>query len=43
MMVNAITVLQERLDSITSHLEVLKRIEIITRPLNIENDDIKYK
>lgn len=42
MMVNAITVLQERLDSITNHLEVLKRIKIITRPLNIENNDIKY-
>lgn len=41
MMVNAITLLHERLDSITTHIEVLKRIEVITKQ-QIENDDIKY-
>lgn len=41
MMVNAITVLQKRLDSINTHIEVLKRIENITKQ-QIENDDIKY-
>lgn len=41
MMVNAITVLHERLDSITTHIEVLKRIDAITKQ-RIENEDIKY-
>ena len=41
MMVNAITLLHERLDSITTHIEVLKKIEVITKQ-QIENDDIKY-
>ena len=41
MMINAITVLHEKLDSINTHIEVLKRIEIITKQ-EIENEDIKY-
>lgn len=40
-MVNAITVLRERLNSITTHIEVLKRIEVITKQ-QIDNEDIKY-
>lgn len=41
MMINAITVLREKLDSINTHIEVLKRIEVITKQ-QIENEDIKY-
>ena len=41
MMVSAITVFQKRLDSINTHIEVLKRIENLTKQ-QIENDDIKY-
>ena len=41
MMVNAITILREKLDSINIHIEVLKRIEIITKQ-QTENEDIKY-
>ena len=41
MMINAITILHKRLDSINTHIEVLKRIENITKQ-QIENDDIKY-
>lgn len=41
MMVNAITLLHKRLDSINTHIEVLKRIENITRQ-QTENENIKY-
>lgn len=41
MMVSAIAMLQKRLDSINTHIEVLKRIEIITKQ-QTENEDIKY-
>ena len=41
MMVSAIAMLQKRLDSINTHIEVLKRIENITKQ-QIENDDFKY-
>lgn len=41
MMVSAIAMLQKRLDSINTHIKVLKRIENITKQ-QIENDDFKY-
>ena len=41
MMVNAITILRKRLDSINTHIEVLRRIENITRQ-QIDNEDINY-
>ena len=41
MMVSAITVFQKRLVSINTHIEVLKRIENLTKQ-QIENDYIKY-
>ena len=34
MMVSAIAMLQKRLDSINTHIEVLKRIEVITTELS---------
>lgn len=41
MMVNAITILRKRLDSINTHIEVLRRIENIARQ-QIDNEDINY-
>lgn len=40
-MVNTITILRKRLDSINTHIEVLKRIENITRQ-QTDNEDVKY-
>ena len=41
-MVNAITILHEKLDSINSHLEVLKRINGVLKLHQIKDEDIKY-
>ena len=41
MMVNTITLLRKRLDSINTHIEVLKRIENIARQ-QADNEDVKY-
>ena len=42
MMVNAITLLRDRLNNLKSHLEVLKRIDNISKRTQIENEDIQY-
>ena len=42
MMVNAITLLRERLNNLKSHLEVSKRIDNISKHLQTENEDLLY-